>query len=384
MRCDGAPIPRAAIRAARSTLAMLGLVTLPLVAQGTRAEATYARGRSLTEWMVQAGHYIPELRREAIKSIAALGPGARAALPVLLGSLRDEHQDVRYWAAEAVRRIGPEARAAAPALLAVLADDVRPVQQAARRALEALGPSATPVLVPALTSHDPWVRANAAEAIGVIGRAPGNAVRGIIALLADDSLWVRASAAWALGHLGPDARPAAKELTRRLQEELRRDPGLAEPEQRRRVENLVYALGRIGKDAGDGVPAVLSVFFDGGEGLRPVATEALAGMGSRAAPILGQAVRNAPPGMRLEAARALRLMGAEGKRAVPDLIKVLETTDELEGGHDLVIGVADALGAMGKDGKGALGILERQRRRSAAPDVIAALDRAIRKVRLGA
>jgi hypothetical protein len=64
-------------------------------------------------------------------------------------------------------------------------------------------------------------------------------------------------------------------------------------------------------------------------------------------------------------------------------VKVLETTDELEGGHDLVIATADALGAMGKAAKGALRILERHRKRSVTPDVVAALDRAIRKIRLG-
>jgi HEAT repeat protein len=234
-----------------------------------------------------------------------------------------------------------------------------------------------------LSARDPWVRANAAEAIGVIGSAPGQTVRQLTALLSDDSLWVRASAAWALGHLGKVAKPAARELRLRLQEELRRDPTLMDSAQRRRVENLVYALGRIGKDAGEAVPAVLSVFFDGGDSLRRVAATSLAGLGSRAAQPLGEAARSGTPPVRLEAVRALRLMGDDARKAIPDLIRVLESIDELEGGHDLVIATADALGGMGKQARAALGVLQRQRQRSVTPDVVAALDRAIRKVRLG-
>jgi HEAT repeat protein len=357
---------------------------LPAVAQGARsAPQPFSRGKPLAEWVQQAGHYIPELRREAIKSIAALGPAARDALPVLTRATRDESEEVRFWAVTAIGRIGPGAREAAPALLTVLSDDVRPVQQAARSALEAIGPAAVPSLLPALRSPDPWVRANAAEAVGVIGLSRGEVVPGLVRLLSDDSLWVRASSAWALGHLGRGAKKAAKPLTVALEGELRRDPTLSDATQRVRVENLVYALGRIGKDAGDATPRIVSVFFDGGDSLRRSAAVALAGIGGKAAGPLGKAVRSGPMPIRLEAAHALRLMGPDGKSAVGDLTKVLQTVDELEGGHDLVIATADALGAMGKSAKGARGVLEQQRKRSSAPDVVAALDRALRKIRDG-
>jgi len=366
--------------------AILVHLTLPTTAaaQGTRAAPeAFSRGKSLADWMVQADHYIPELRREAIKSIAALGPAARQALPVLVRATRDENQEVRLWAVTAIRRIGPSARDATPALLTVLSDDARPVQEAARDALEAIGPAAAPVLLPALRTRDPWVRANAAEALGVIGLAKGEVVPGLVRLLTDDSLWVRASAAWALGHLGREAKKAAKPLAASLAEELRHDPTLSAPAQRVRVENLVFALGRIGKDAGDAAPLVLSVFFDGGDSLRGIAVVALSGIGAKAAGPLGKAVRSGVMPVRLDAARALRLMGPAGKGAVGDLVKVLESNDELEGGHDLIIATADALGAMGKQAKAARSALEQQRKRSVTPDVVAALDRALRKLRQG-
>ena len=354
-------------------------------AQGTQnAVQAFTRGKPLAEWIAQTDHYIPELRREAIKAIAALGPGAREALPVLIRATRDENEEVRYWAVEAIRRIGPGASDASGALLVLLSNDTRRVQEAACAAMEAIGPQASPVLVPALNAPDPWLRANAAEALGVIGEARGETVASLARLLQDDSLWVRASAAWALGHLGTAASPAAKPLGRALSEELRRDPTIGEPSQRVRVVNLVYALGRIGKDAGDAVPSVISVLHDGDDSLRSVAAVALAGVGGKAAEPLGLAVREGAMPVRLAAARALRLMGPEGKKSVGDLVRVLETVDELEGGHDLVIATADALAAMGKPAHAALGVLERQHQKSVTPDVVAALDRAIRKVRFGA
>ena len=354
-------------------------------AQGTRdAPQAFTRGKSLADWIAQAGHYIPEMRREAVKAIATLGPAAQDALPVLIRSTRDEDEEVRFWAVEAIRRMGGAGRDAAPALLVVLSNDTRRLQDEARRAFEAIGAPAVPVLIPALRSPDPWVRANAAEALGTIGDARDKVVPELIRLLSDDTLWVRSSAAWAIGDLGGDAHAAAKPLARCLVEELRRDPTLSDPGIRVRVEDLVYALGRLGDHASGAVAPVMTVLYDGDDSLRAAAAAALAGIGHKAAEPLGRAVRSAPLPVRMEAARALRLMGPEAKHATRDLIKVLEANDELEGGHDLVIATADALGAIGHDAKAALGILERQRRQSASSDVVEALDRAIRKIREGA
>ncbi len=383
----GSPIPpRTAppiLLAALAGCVLLGAAPRPLPGQGARSvDSPVSRGKSLADWMLQAEHYIPELRREALRAIAALGPGARDALPVLTRATRDEQEDVRFWAVEALRKLGPQARPAVPALLVVLTDDTRRVQLAARSALEAVGPAAAPALLPALRSPDPWVRANAAEALGGMGGG-GKVVGELGRVLSDDSLWVRASAAWALGRLGPQAGSAARPLTRLLEEELRRDPSLQDPRQRARVAQVSYALGRIGPHAGDAVAPLVSVLYDGGDSLRSAAAEALAGIGEKAAGPLGSALRSGPMPVRLEAARALRLMGPAARRAVPDLTRVLQQTDELEGGHDLVLRTADALGAIGKPAKSALNALESQRKKSASADVLAALDRAIRKIRTG-
>lgn len=365
-------------------LTLLSRPSAPLLAQGPQsAGALFVHGRPLSEWIAQTSHYIPELRREAVKAIAALGPGGRTALPALIRGVRDENEDVRFWSVEAIRRLGPAGREAIPALLVVLSDDTRRVQQTARLALEAIGPASAEALVPALHARDAWIRANTAEALGVIGVGKGPVVAGLSSLLQDDSLWVRASAAWALGHLGPDARRSAKPLAAALREELRRDPSMTDPAGRVRVTNLTYALGRLGRQASDAAPLIVSVLYDGDDSLRTVAGDALAGIGSKAAASLGKAVRQGSRPIQLAAARSLRLLGPDGKGAIGDLVKLLESTDELEGGHDLLLATADALGAMGKPAGKALKVLERRRKESVSTDVVAALDRAIRKIRLG-
>ncbi|HWA16934.1 MAG TPA: HEAT repeat domain-containing protein [Gemmatimonadales bacterium] len=381
-QCGGSRKPAARNLSAAFFLASL-LFASPLSAQGT-ATAPYSRGRPLGDWITQAGHYIPELRREAVKAIGALGPGARSAVPVLIRATRDENSEVRYWAVDALRRIGPAASDAAPALVVVMAEDERATQLSARRSLEMMGTAAIPSLVPLLESPDPWVRASAAEVLGGIGGERSEVIRGLASLLKDDSLWVRSSAAWGLGRIGRPARQAAKPLQEALAEELRRDPSLADATQRVRVENLVYAIGRMGDASKNAVPSLMSVLFDGSDSLRISAALALAGVGKSSAQPLGAAVRSGrPDAVRLEAAHALRLLGPQGKGAVKDLVKALESTDELEGGRDLLIATADALGAMGKNAKPALSALEQQRKRSATPDAVAALDRAVRKIRTG-
>jgi HEAT repeat protein len=367
-----------------SAALLFGLIAGPsiLFAQGAAA-ATYTRGRPLGDWVTQTSHYIPELRREAVKAIGALGPGARTAVPALIRATRDENNEVRYWAVDALRRIGPAASEAAAGLAVVMTDDERATQLAARRALETMGKAVIPSLLPSLRSPDPWVRASAAEVLGGVGAENGDVRKGLGAMLRDDSLWVRSSAAWGLGRIGRPARDAAKPLREALAEELRHDPTLADKAQQARVENLVYAVGRMGDASKPAIPLLVSVLHDGSDSLRMAAAVALAGVGKSAAKPLGLALRTGPAPVRLEAARALRLLGPAGKDAVKDLVKSLESTDELEGGRVLVVAYADALGAMGKQGKAGLAILEKQRKRSVSPDVVAALDRAIRKIRTG-
>jgi HEAT repeat protein len=111
------------------------------------------------------------------QALAAVGV---PALEALVDLSRHDHWAVRATAVDVLGTIGRPAAAAAPAL-----------QQA-------------------LTDTDPWVRRNAAEALGTIGQV--TAVDEVSHALKDDDWRVRLNAAGALARMGPGAAGIAPEL----------------------------------------------------------------------------------------------------------------------------------------------------------------------------
>ena len=389
------PVPVAHVSFRNIALRVLLALVVPAAVQATRpnlqaqtrfassqaaGRGPFARGKPLSTWIAQAGHYIPEMRREAVQAIAFAGPGARDAVPVLIRTVRDANQEVRFWSVVALGKIGPAARDAVPVLILALMDDEREVSLEAKRSLAAIGPRSVDPLRRALASHDPWVRSHAAEALGEIGEAAHKSAGDLARLLADDSLSVRASAAWAVGRIGPRAKKAVGALTDALEEEIRRDPVFSSPASRLLVENLVFALGRMGKHAKRAVRPIGSVLNDGDPHSMVLAAEALGRIGTQAVPVLRNTVGSGSRAVQYQSAVALRMLGSGARKAVPELIGVLEQTDELEGGKPVVIAVAEALGAIGPKARKSLPALSRQLERSGSPDVVAALERAIRKI----
>ena len=114
-----------------------------------RDDATRVRVvRAFRDWGV---------RETAADSLGRIGD---AAVPALITALDDPDRDVRAQAARALARMGPQAEAAIPALIDALDDDNKEVRQGAARALGQIGPSAedaVPALMQAL--KDPRNRA---------------------------------------------------------------------------------------------------------------------------------------------------------------------------------------------------------------------------------
>lgn len=107
-----------------------------------RDEATRVRVvRAFRDWGV---------RETAADSLGRIGD---AAVPELVIALEDPDRDVRAQAARALARMGPQAEDAIPALIEALDDDDKEVRQGAARALGQIGPlaeEAVPALVQAL------------------------------------------------------------------------------------------------------------------------------------------------------------------------------------------------------------------------------------------
>src|SRR5215472_1111038 len=90
----------------------------------------------LSLWVERLKDRDSHKRMHAATILAALGPRARAALPMLIEALKDPAPEVRRMAAVGLGEIGTEARVAVPALIQALQDEDECVR---RRAIVALG-----------------------------------------------------------------------------------------------------------------------------------------------------------------------------------------------------------------------------------------------------
>jgi HEAT repeat protein len=119
-------------------------------------------------------------------ALSAIGSQAREAVPELAAAVLDQNLNVRFFAAKTLANVGPDAKAAIPALIKALATfpggtppldgpqryyaDTRWV---AAEALGAVGPGAkdaVPALQKALNDSSPDVRSAAAAALKQIQR----------------------------------------------------------------------------------------------------------------------------------------------------------------------------------------------------------------------
>jgi len=123
---------------------------------------------------------------------------AREDVEGLIRALKDSNPYVRKEAAEALGKIGDE-RAVEP-LIEALKDSYLAVRWKAAEALSKIGERAAGPLIEALKDSDEYVRMGAAGALGEIGDS--RAVEPLIEALKDSNADVRSSAAIALGEIG--------------------------------------------------------------------------------------------------------------------------------------------------------------------------------------
>src|SRR5262245_1540589 len=100
-------------------------------------------------------------RREAALELWSLGPEGAAAVPELIGCLRDRDAELKINAAGALGSMGTAAKLAAPALVPLLREQDATVRDAAAAALgklEVSSPEVVSALARALKDKDPTVR----------------------------------------------------------------------------------------------------------------------------------------------------------------------------------------------------------------------------------
>ena len=295
-------------------------------------------------------------RREAARSLALLGPAARAAVPALIKGLDDDEEQVFFWSATALAKIGPDAHEATPELIKRLKRSGRRYKDQVHvrivHALTQIGPAAVLQLTGALGSEHSSVRLGAVRVLGNLGFASREAAPRLFDLLADDSESVRFSAGSALGRIGDVAYPqimkglsadsatvraAAAHAVVWIPANSRPAIHLAkrlakETDNETKVAGL-NALNRIGFD-GERLLALLLPALDSEE--PRLRQEALSGIlslrpNSRAAvPHLIERLAAKDPSKRKQAIDLLGRMGYDASVAVPKLITGLGQADEEE------------------------------------------------------
>jgi len=301
-----------------------------------------------------------QVRLAVLDAITSLGPGAEAAVPALVHTLRTSyggqgqeelHQDYRSALAlaaigkpaveglrgllqerkESVRsevamglgRIGPDAGAAVPDLIPLLRDASARVRGEASRALGLIGPPAVGPLIAASADQDVVVRSGAVEALGILRSPDDRASRAIVGSAHDASPEVRTAAVRSLARLKlPDdvLVPIVRENLRHDDDRVRLAvvnllvegrtllPRLA-PE----LESLLTAerdgvasraaflLGKSGREA---APRLIDALRREGSRVGPIAG-ALAQIGRPAVEMIARAIEDPDPRVRRGAALAL-------------------------------------------------------------------------------
>jgi len=111
------------------------------------------------------------MRLEAARALGKLGPAAAVAVPGLTAALKERNLKLRLAAATALGSIGAAAAPAIPVLAMAMTAAHLVLARLAAQALSRIGRPAVATLVDLLHSRDPYVRREAAWALGEIGPA---------------------------------------------------------------------------------------------------------------------------------------------------------------------------------------------------------------------
>ena len=257
----------------------------------------------------------PQYSRDAIETLADIGPEARGASQGSIDKLASPDPAARVVAAEELGAINRFAAASVPALVEALGD---PANQQLREDLTipGEGPSsyvevAVDPLFGSLNDRQPEVRRATAQSLGQLNAVTAEAELALRAARGDDEI------------AGPITRrtlttideydgKATEVLLAALKDD---DPAVSRA--------AVQALGALGDGASGAVPALIAAVKSGDTGLQTEAELALGRIGAdpeETVPTLVDALQNSDePAVRYHAARALGLLGEQARAATPEL-----------------------------------------------------------------
>jgi HEAT repeat protein len=266
----------------------------------------------------------PDIKKAALAALKNMG---RDAVPALNAALEDPETDIRWRAADALANIGPEAAEAVSALASKLDDPDHHVRSSAANALVKIGPHSVPALVAAVRHHDRDVGFRVVDALGKIGPEAAEAASVLVNTLKHpDCYYFVNEVADCIAKIGANAVPALVDAVndRSMDSRVIAPGGF--------LNTRVIAagvLGRMGPDAVEAVPALISALSDHSDGMRLRALEALGKIGPKAAeavPALTAVLKDKDSHFleRHYAAEALGRIGPKAAEAVPALTAALK------------------------------------------------------------
>ena len=323
--------------------------TTPNPITSAKSAAPVHPRKSVAECIASLKGANSDAKVEAIIALGDLGDEAKTALPNMILLLKDNAQDVRFFAAMALGRVGA---AAVPGVTGLLHDTNATVRAIAAQALGRIGPNANqsiPELKPLIQDTNAAVRTEVVLALGRIEKEI--AVPMLVDLLSRNVTDVREAAFDALGEMGSAARAALPALT-----EILRGPDTVADTAHNGFYGGFYAGGpkmdalqtvsymSALPQASNAIIAATSVFRGKGEkGLSPsLVFQAMGPNAKPAVPALIGLLQEKSGNTQGYAAQALGAIGPAAAEAIPALSGLLEDNNQFSR-----VSAAEALGHLG-------------------------------------
>ncbi len=220
------------------------------------------------------------VRRQAVWALGRLGAQARPLLPELCAALQDSDPRTASGAAQALGNMGAAAAEAVPALAQTMCGTNIVLCRLAAKALSQIGRPALPTLVHHLYHHDPFVRGEAALAIGWMGSAARAAVPHLLAVLREglEAEYGRGDPGKFETRQTPVRRSGEPDAEAPTPPRVPAASPAAEQEHTPQQNSLIYAvlsLGRLGQAAETAVPLLQRALREGFPALQQAARQAL-------------------------------------------------------------------------------------------------------------
>lgn len=320
--------------------------------QSVRRECASALGRigkaasaAVPDLIKMCSSEEPTNRSVAANSLGQIGGSAESAIPVLRKMLRDklEVEYVRIISAQALSKIGPGSTEVKEALLEALSFTLGPIRKGASVAIVRLKPIPIMELSELALGPESGAALMAVQAMALCGADASDGADALVKLVESENATLRVEAAKTLGKMGPAGLELLVKLLRspdRQKQQLALQGFLetgesAGPELLKLLKDsnpqvVAFAAGAIGAYKEEGktaLPLLLQMVESGDEVTGPPAAASFVAGGKHVLPALLKLLEHNNDKVKAIIIPALTRMGSDAVDAHPQLMKLLHSDD---------------------------------------------------------